>query len=159
MSEPIQPLSTSGDADVRAAGALADLVRTLHTDPLATVLVSQPAHGRPYYCVDGGTVEVCYYSAKNGAELLAAAAALVGGTVTVSKSHGASEKHTLTTTWRDVPLQVSVDIPREDELEVLRKEIAELQAAERFRQALLDEQRHQVAEDVALDPAACTVSL
>lgn len=158
MSQPIQPPAVPEAPDVVAARALAALVVMLHTDPLAACLLGGPVYDRPFYGVNAGEVQVRYHGDRNGAERLAAARALFGGTVKTGNAYGTNETHELTTTWCGVPLKVAVKIPREDELEAARKRIAELEA-EAHRQALLEEQRHQLLDDVAPDPAAYIASV
>jgi hypothetical protein len=134
MSEPIPDVA--GIPDVEAARALLALIELLYTDPLARPLL--PTGGRvPMYIVRAGGLSIRYADREAGVEQLNAATALFGGTVIPGTAYDhETEGRILTTTWREVPLRITVEVKREDELAALRKqaaaqaaELAELKAA------------------------------
>lgn len=148
MSDPIPDAP-----DVVVARALVELVDLLHTDPAARVLVDPGVYGvhAPRFTIYRGGLWLAATKHGSGIEQLAAARALFGsGEVTVEPGYSPDyELHTMRTSWRGVPLDVIVRVSREDELAVLRKEIAERDA----RAAALVEQRHQL-HDAAVPPLA-----
>jgi hypothetical protein len=147
MSEPIPDVA--GIPDVIAARALPALVELLYTDPIARPLL--PSGGRvPMYFIRVGGLSIRCSDPDAGAEQLAAARALFGGKATPAASYDHDiEGYNLATSWQGVPLRVSVEIRRENEVAELRKQVADLQAA----QGRLVEQRHQL-----LDPAVPPLS-
>lgn len=149
MSEPIPSVPDVPDA--LAARALAVLVELVHTDPVLNVF----ALARPMYWVFDGKIEISFMlGGRSGPELLAAAQAFFGGEVNITSHRRDEEKHTLTTTWQHVPLNIEIVVPCEDELIALRKRLAELESAGAYRLAQMDEQRHQVEDPAVPDPAA-----
>lgn len=133
-----------------AAAALISLILTLYTDPLAAPLTDGPG-----FFLHRDDLSVRYSSPEIGVRQMEAARALFGGAVTDEESYSAHRiEQKLTTTWRELPLSVYVQIPREDEVAELRKRLAQLESAQAYRQAQLDEQRHQVLDPVAPAPSA-----
>jgi hypothetical protein len=126
MSEPIPDVP-----DVVAVRALPALVELLHTDPLARPLVPAGTFDSTWFYVHRGALEITCHDSAKGGEQLSAARALFGGTVELGPSYSSSsETHVLTTTWQEVPLTVRIEIKREDEVAELRKQLADLQAAQ-----------------------------
>lgn len=122
MSEPIP--------DVTAATALVDLITMLHTDPLARPLLDG-SMGPMYFVRSHGGLSVRLRNPAKGNEQLAAAQALFGGELTPGSSHSPDvEEYLLTSTWQAVPLRLYVEVDREDELAELRKQVADLRAAQ-----------------------------
>lgn len=132
-----------------AAAALISLILTLYTDPLAAPLTDAPA-----FFLHRDDLSIRYSNREVGARQLEAARALFGGTVTEEDSYSTrTVRQKLTTAWQGLPLEVYVEIPREDEVAELRKQIGGLQA-EAYRDGQLAEQRHQLVDDVAPAPSA-----
>lgn len=153
MSEPIP---VDAVPDVVAARALVALVELLHADPAARVLSEPRHHGIyvPSYSLFRSGLRLKPPTDGLGIEQLAAARAVFGdGEVTIEPGLNPDyEKHTLRTTWQGVRLEVVVEVSREDELTALRKENADLRAAQASPGALA-EQRHQLF-DPAVPPLA-----
>lgn len=157
MSQPIPPVPDPDIADARAAAALVGLIALLHTDPLARPLLGSVVYS-PRFTLAGGELSLRLSDLDAGAEQLAAAKALFGGTVAEETSYQtAAVAWCLTTTWQGVPFEVHVSVAREDEMAALRKQVADLQRerdAARPLPGQLDEQRHQVHDAPAPHPSA-----
>lgn len=144
MSEPIPDTAAGGIPDLTAAAALVHLITLLHTDPLARPLIGSTRDFH-YFAVARGELSLRLDDPTLGAEQLASARSLFGGDTADENSYKTNAVgKVLRTTWRGVPLEVHVTVPREDEVAELKKQLAEL----REREGALLEQRHQL-----LDPA------
>lgn len=117
----------------RAAAVLAELVAVLYQDPgdpVTRLLIPAEEHREPYFSVAHGRIRMSYITPlPAAAEVLSAAVMFLGGTDTVADSSQRDhERHELRTQFLGVPLVVAIDVPVEDEMALLRKHVAALQA-------------------------------
>lgn len=91
----------------------------------------EPLHGSDvYWRLHRGKLAASFYTIPGAGGVLAAAEQYFGGTAKLGSSNGLDTvERLLCTEWHGIPLEVSVPVPKVDEVAELRKRIAELEAA------------------------------